>query len=182
MKKLSIPLVTGGLLFILLFLFKNNPQNLPTVPSPTPTLTISIGQRTKISGCVVSGALPDKACTPGEVMPSVTKEQICTSGYAKSVRNVSTATKNQVFTEYGIISRQPEEYEVDHLISLELGGSNDIANLWPEIANPTPGFHEKDKVENYLHSQVCSGVITLDQAQREISNNWVAVYEKMPKN
>lgn len=182
MKKLSIPLVVGGLLFIFLFLFKGNPQNIPVIPSPTPAVTISIGQRTKISGCVVNGALPDKSCTPGAVIPSITKEQVCISGYAKSVRNVSDAEKNQAYAEYGIISHQTGEYEVDHLISLELGGSNDIANLWAEAANPTPGFHEKDKVENYLHKQVCSDVITLEQAQREISNNWVAVYEKMPKN
>ena len=33
-------------------------------------------------------------------------------------------------------------------MSLELGGSNDIKNLWPEAALPTPGFHEKDAVED----------------------------------
>lgn len=182
MKKLSIPFAIGGLLFIFLFLFKSNPQNIPVVPSPTPTVTISIGQRTKISGCAVNGALPDKACTPGTVIPSITKMQVCVAGYAKSVRNVSDAEKNQAYAEYGIISHKTGEYEVDHLISLELGGSNDIANLWAEGANPTPGFHEKDQVENYLHKQVCSGVITLEQAQRDISNNWLAIYEKMPKN
>ncbi len=26
----------------------------------------------------------------------------------------------------------PYAHEVDHLVSLELGGSNDIRNLWPE--------------------------------------------------
>ena len=52
--------------------------------------------------------------------------------YAHSVRNVSAATKRAVYAEYGIASHQPGKYEVDHLISLELGGSNDIRNLWPE--------------------------------------------------
>ena len=66
-------------------------------------------------------------------------------------------------------------------MSLELGGSNEIANLWPEAANPRPGFHEKDQVENYLHGQVCSGAIPLDQAQVQIATNWLAVYEQMPK-
>jgi len=61
-------------------------------------------------------------------------------------------------------------------VSLELGGSNDIANLWPEAAVPKPGFHEKDKVENYLHNQVCNGSITLKQAQIEIATNWLNVY------
>jgi hypothetical protein len=89
--------------------------------------------------------------------------------------------KDQVFAEYGIASHTPGEYEVDHLISLEIGGSNDIANLWPEAASPKPGFHEKDKVENYLHNQMCSGVISLQQAQIEIATNWLTVYDQMPQ-
>src|ERR1019366_5961663 len=50
--------------------------------------------------------------------------------------------------------------EGDHLVPLELGGDNVIANLWPEPAEPHPGFHEKDRVENYLHRQVCSGAMS----------------------
>lgn len=83
---------------------------------------------------------------------------------------------------YGITSHRPGQYEVDHLVSLQLGGSNDIANLWPEAASPKPGFHEKDRVENYLHDQVCSGAISLSQAQAEIATNWLNVYNRMPKN
>ena len=69
-----------------------------------------------------------------------------------------------MYAEYGISSHTTGEYEVDHLISLELGGSNDISNLWPEAANPKPGFHKKDSVDNYLHDQVCSGAISLQDA------------------
>ena len=89
------------------------------------------------------------------------------------------AVKNQVFKDYGIVSHSVGEYEVDHLISLELGGSNAIANLWPEAAIPMPGFHEKDAVENYLHSQVCTGAISLLQAQQEVASNWLQVYQQM---
>ncbi len=89
--------------------------------------------------------------------------------------------KNDVYAEYGISSHSTGQYEVDHLISLELGGSNDIANLWPEAANPRPGFHEKDQVENYLHDQVCSGKLSLQQAQQEIATDWQSVYAQMPK-
>ncbi len=106
---------------------------------------------------------------------------ICQPGYARSVRNVPTSEKDQVFAEYGIASHSPGQYEIDHLVSLELGGSNDIANLWPESASPKPGFHEKDKVENYLHSQVCSGAISLQQAQIKIATNWLTVYNQMPQ-
>jgi hypothetical protein len=70
---------------------------------------------------------------------------------------------------------------VDHLISLELGGSNSIANLWPEAAEPTPGYHQKDQVENYLHQQVCDGKMSLHDAQFQIATNWLNVYKRMPK-
>jgi hypothetical protein len=69
-------------------------------------------------------------------------------------------------------------HEEDHLISLELGGSpTDPANLWAE---PHASPNEKDKVENYLHALVCSNVITLAVAQREISTNWYQVFLSMP--
>lgn len=151
-----------------------------TAQPATPVPGAAIGQRNKSSGCQVNGALPDPACTPGAVF-NVSTTQICQSGYSSSVRNVPTSEKNQVYAEYGIASHTTGEYEVDHLISLELGGSNDIANLWPEAASPKPGFHEKDQVENYLHSQVCSGKMSLADAQRQIATNWLAVYNQMPK-
>jgi hypothetical protein len=142
--------------------------------------TRQFGVQTKTSGCRASGALPDSACTPGAIVPNVTKDQICQPGYASSVRNVPTSVKDQVYAEYGIASHYPGQYEVDHLVSLELGGSNDIANLWPEAASPTPGFHQKDQVENYLHDQLCSGAISLSQAQVAIAANWLQVYNSMP--
>lgn len=140
----------------------------------------TIGQRTKTSGCVARNSLPDPACTPGAVFPQATKEQICVPGYTKTVRDVPNNVKDQVYAEYGIASHTTGEYEVDHLVPLELGGSNDIANLFPEAAEPRPGFHEKDKVENYLHDQMCAGAIPLRQAQTEIATNWLAVYQQMP--
>ncbi len=139
-----------------------------------------IGARTKTSGCAAQNALPDAACTPGAVLPDATKDKICVPGYSGATRNVTEQEKNQVYAEYGIKTHKAGEYEVDHLISLELGGSNDIANLWPEPAEPRPGFHEKDKVENYLHKQVCDGTISLQQAQYEIATNWMSVYNTMP--
>ena len=137
------------------------------------------GHQTKTSGCQVAGARPDPACTPGDVLPNVTKDQICQPGYSTSVRDVPDSEKNQVYAEYGVTSHTTGQYEVDHFVSLELGGSNDISNLWPEAADPTPGFHQKDLVENYLHEQVCQGAMTLADAQVAIATDWLAVYSTM---
>lgn len=145
------------------------------------TSSAVLGVRTRTADCIAQGGLQDKPCTPGAVFPQATKEEVCVKGYSSSVRNVPQSEKDAVYAEYGIYHHTAGQYEVDHLISLELGGSNDIANLWPEASLPVPGFHQKDLVENYLHSKVCSGVISLQEAQKEISANWLSVYNQMPK-
>ena len=136
--------------------------------------------QTKNSECVIQGSLPDPACTPGAIFANVTKEKTFFSGYTKTVRSVSTSLKKKVYQAYGIAYPPPfGTYEADHFIPLTLGGSNDIANLFPESAEPRPGFKEKDLVENYLHRKVCDGSISLSSAQRAIATNWVAVYDSI---
>jgi hypothetical protein len=137
-----------------------------------PTLSdgaTQFGQRSKTSGCQPRGALPDAACTPGSIITQATAARICVSGYTQSVRDVPISLKAGVYAEYGIVAHQAGQYEVDHLVPLELGGSNSVANLWPEIA---PGFHEKDAVENELHAAVCAGSTGLRQAQARIAHDW----------
>ncbi|MGY2896144.1 HNH endonuclease signature motif containing protein [Deinococcus sp. UYEF24] len=122
--------------------------------------------------------LPDPKLSPGDVLTSDPK-LVCVSGYTKTVRNVPQSLKEQVYREYGITSRQPGEYEVDHIISLELGGSNSIRNLYPESYKTQPlNAHVKDTLENRLHALACSGKITLQEAQQVIASNWTVAYEK----
>jgi hypothetical protein len=66
--------------------------------------------------------------------------------------------------------------EIDHIVSLELGGSNDIANLFPEPGSGKANYHAKDKLENKLHAMVCSGEITLGAARHGIASNWEKLY------
>ena len=126
-----------------------------------------------VTGCL---ARPNARLTPGAVFAGVTVAQVCTPGYATSVRDVPVSEKDAVYAEYGITQHAPGQYEVDHLIPLELGGSNDIQNLWPEPALPVPGFHQKDVLENVLHDMVCAGVISLPAAQHAIATDWLAAY------
>jgi hypothetical protein len=109
--------------------------------------------------------VPDSQKTPGDTL-DVTKADICTPGYSKKVRNVPQAVKEQAYKLYNITSREPGEYEVDHLISLELGGSNSIKNLWPESFRTEPwNARVKDKLENKLHEMICSDKIDIHPAQ-----------------
>lgn len=122
--------------------------------------------------------LPDPKLTPGAVLP-VTKADICVPGYTKKVRNVPASVKRQVYTEYGITSHKTGDFEVDHLISLELGGSNSIKNLWPQSYKTQPwNARVKDALENELHDEICKGTIDMAAAQKEIATDWVASYKK----
>jgi hypothetical protein len=134
---------------------------------------------TKTTGCHVRGALPDAGCTPGTRYRLVGKRQVCTPGYAGRVRDVPQSRKDAVYRAYGIKRHfDGRNGEVDHLVSLELGGTNATGNLFPEAASPAPGSHEKDRLENRLHAEVCDGRTRLRAAQRLIAGNWVRAYRK----
>jgi hypothetical protein len=139
-----------------------------------------LGHRSKTSGCAL-GALPDRRCSPGAFYTGLTKKVICSSNFhTSSIRDVPESEKHQVEAEYGL---KPASYgrtlEIDHIVSLELGGSNSIANLYPEKANAAPGYHVKDRLENALHTAVCSGKISLHAAQAGIATNWEALYKRV---
>ncbi len=127
-----------------------------------------------------SSLYPDPAKTPGVVRRATTESDVCTTGFTSTIRNVSGGTKNEVFISYlGAVPNNPNDYEIDHFISLELGGANDIRNLWPQPYAPLPGARQKDVVETYLKHEVCAKRFTLDQVQRIISMDWYACYQSM---
>jgi hypothetical protein len=119
---------------------------------------------------------PNPALTPGAVLP-VAAAAVCVSGYSASVRDVPDSESEQAYARYHVVHR-PYMHEVDHLISLELGGSNDITNLWPEPYAGRWGARTKDALENKLHDLVCSGSLSLVSAQRQEATNWVKAYRK----
>ena len=125
---------------------------------------------------IVTPIKPNPKLTPGVADSTATVGKICTPGYTAKVRNVPTSVKKQVFAEYHI-DPTSDKFEVDHLISLELGGSNDIKNLWPQSYTTQPlNARRKDVLENKLHDMICSKQITIQEAQKAISTDWVKAY------
>ncbi|MGA2735901.1 MAG: hypothetical protein ABSG65_00450 [Bryobacteraceae bacterium] len=129
-------------------------------------------------------AYPDPHRTPGATNPDVTQtnigKTICEPGW--STRNVRPSEsyirrlKLQQMRDWALPG-SPADYEEDHFISLDLGGSPaDTRNLWPQPYRPRPGAREKDVVEGYLHAQVCSGKMTLVDAQQAIVADWCSIY------
>jgi hypothetical protein len=111
--------------------------------------------------------------TPGVLNPAVTqatiRSTICRHGWTATVRppvDYTNRLKALGLRQYGLRG-PPSSFQEDHLISLELGGDpNDPRNLWPE---PYPRAHEVDRIENELNADVCSGKVTLADAQRRES-------------
>jgi hypothetical protein len=137
--------------------------------------TVLVRARTRGEGCTL-GPLPDRRCSPGALDRRRTTRVVCSPDFHTSdVRDVPDSVKHRVEAEYGLAPKAyGDTLEIDHIISLELGGSNDIANLYPELA---PGFRVKDALENTLHKLVCSGAITLHTAQRRIAADWTRLYQ-----
>jgi hypothetical protein len=130
-----------------------------------------------IAEAVVAGPIrPNHRLTPGATFAGASRTDVCTAGWSAAHRNVSASMRRSVFVRYHLAS-VPKAYEVDHLISLELGGSNDIKNLWPEKYAGTWGARTKDRLENRLHSLVCKGTISLATAQHEIAGDWIASFK-----
>jgi hypothetical protein len=90
---------------------------------------------------------------------------------------VPTSESDAVYARYHVV-HVPYAHEVDHLISLELGGSNAIGNLWPEPYAGVWGARTKDVLENRLHDLVCSGMLSLPKAQHLEATDWVAAYRR----
>lgn len=120
--------------------------------------------------------MPNPALTPGAAF-AVGRARICRSGYASAARDVPASVKDEVYARYGV-AHVPYQHEVDHLVSLELGGSNAISNLWPEPYAGRWGARTKDVLENRLHDLVCSGAIRLRYAQRIEAHNWIGAYRR----
>jgi hypothetical protein len=126
------------------------------------------------------GKLPDPRCTPGSIDPAVTQRNIrstiCKRGWTATVRPPESQTQRfkygVAYPAYGASGQT----ELDHLVPLELGGSNDATNLWPEKP-PTP--NPKDKVEQVLNHAVCDGRVSLAVAQLAIARDWLTAESKL---
>jgi len=129
---------------------------------------------------------PDPSRTPGAINPDVTQanidETICVRGWTRTVRPPEEYTydlKREQLRLWGYEDQQTRDYEEDHLIPLELGGSQTSPqNLWPEPWDGPWNAHVKDRLENYLHAEVCGGRMPLQEAQSEIAEDWIGAYQK----
>ena len=99
----------------------------------------------------------------------------------RTLRHGTRALDNEVLESYGLPAGQHPDYEIDHLIPLCLGGSDDASNLWPQprrSIEPKWNAEAKDRLEAKLCQMVCSGALEISDEQEEIATDWTAAYRK----
>ena len=151
-------------------------------------LFVVFGIQLPCAGVQRDPGLPNVKATPGAVNPAVTQANIystiCVSGYTKTIRPPVSYTNRLKYSQLdsGYNYRgdtSAHDYEEDHLVPLEVGGSpTSVKNLWPQPWLVAWNAGKKDRLENKMHSLVCSGSISLAAAQKIFMTNWIAGYQK----
>ncbi len=101
--------------------------------------------------------------------PNATVPQICAPGYSKAHRHVTYALRDRIYDRDGLPRGSRRGYVIDHRIPIEIGGSNDASNLFAQTRSEAK---RKDRLEDGLHADVCSGHTTLAAARAEILKAW----------
>lgn len=122
-------------------------------------------------------SLPIARFTPGATS-NVSIRDLCSGSLP--IRRVTTiAVRQEVLQKYQMENVAPSEYELDYLITPELGGVGDARNLWPQRYDSAVwNARVKDDLERLLPRLVCDGTVDLGYAQREIADNWIDAYKR----
>jgi hypothetical protein len=91
------------------------------------------------------------------------------------------ARRDEILRRYGLPAGTHPDYEIDHLIPLCLGGSNDLSNLWPQprrSIEKTWNAEANDRLEHSVCEMACRGEIEIGAAQEVFATDWIAAYEK----
>lgn len=146
--------------------------------------------------------LPDNRITKGVTVQGITVRKICSTKWGTDSRHVTETMKQAVIEEYQFDVRacpltlykrkRMHRVEIDHLISRELGGADDVDNLGPQCyevikkkkSEQADGAYKKDRLENKLHKLVCAArpadrAALLLEYQRKIVQDWIALYHEI---
>ena len=120
--------------------------------------------------------LPVASITPGATW-DVSADDLCAG--TRHTRAITPDMRAQVVSAYGMQHVPADQYELDYLITPELGGATDPRNLWPQAYSSSVwNARVKDELESLLPRLVCRGAVDLETAQREMAVDWIAAYKK----
>lgn len=137
----------------------------------------SPSQKRPESAAIHDYALPIPTLTPGATWTVAATELCAVAGRER--QEIPAPVRDAVLRSYGMTSVSADDYELDYLITPELGGSPDARNLWPQrYAAGIWNAYVKDQLEDLLPRMVCEGEIPLQTAQQDIAVNWIAAYKR----
>jgi hypothetical protein len=135
-------------------------------------------QESSETAAIDDSALPIPTLTPGATW-TMTATELCAVAAARERQEIPAPVRDAVLRSYGMTSVSADDYELDYLITPELGGSPDARNLWPQrYASGIWNAYVKDQLEDLLPRMVCEGEIPLRTAQQDIAVNWIAAYKR----
>ena len=139
-------------------------------------LSMALGRRAQAPG-VEAGALPVASLTPGATV-NRSVDEIC-NGTLDRPGQIPPSMRQQVLRAYGMEHVSEDDYELDYLITPELGGATNARNLWPQpYGTRRWNARVKDQLEDLLPRMVCAREIDLQTAQHDIAVDWIAAYRK----
>ena len=147
-----------------------------------------IGRRMLVCGCfaaalaapsIAMAQRPSTYKTPGATA-KVKMEQLCAPDFAQSVKPVSAWQRSQALERYGLRA-DGFSGELDHLVPVSLGGSNDPDNLWPFHASGVFTLEAKQALASKLQGLVCARKLSLKDAQDAFRKDWTMAYQVQMK-
>ena len=123
---------------------------------------------------VAMAQLPNNMYTPGKA-DKVDVKQLCAAD--ASAKPVADWQRNEALTRYGV---RPEGFngEIEHLVPVSLGGTNDPDNLYPFHAQGEYTLDAKQRLAAKLRELVCDGKVSLKQAQDVFKKDWTKGYKQ----
>ena len=110
--------------------------------------------------------LPNPKLTPGRVAKR-----------DKDRGGVTLKMEQKVFARYRLPWTRRNEFKIDHLIPVELGGADTIDNLWPQSLRTKPyGADRKELLTEVLLTRIRASQMTVAQAQEQISRDWIDTF------
>jgi hypothetical protein len=125
---------------------------------------------------IAAAQLPNNYYTPGKA-DKVDQKQLCAATFESSVKPLADWQKNTALERYGV---RPESFngEMEHLVPVSLGGSNDPDNLYVFHAQGEYTLEAKQRLAAKLHELVCDGKMSVKQAQDVFKKDWTKGYKQ----
>jgi hypothetical protein len=137
------------------------------------------------AAAAVQDTIPDHERTPGAINPAVTQdnlqETVCAAGWIDGIAPPQANLEKLKGKQLKQLHLGPaKNYHEDQLVPLCAGGHpTDPRNLWPQRIEGDWNYKVKDQLETAVCKALCSGDLTLEQAQSMfLEPDWTKVFLK----